>query len=268
MDRSIPEGEGKRIKSAERVFEILEVIGAKQPVSLSELTDELDVSKSTLHYYLKTPMANRFVVEENQKYRFGLRCLEFGGTALSQRDFPEGIEDEVDNLAEETGQTAVLVIEEMGKAVCVYKSPLLESDSNWYIGVESHLHVTAFGKAILAHLPEEDVFNIIEHYGLPQLTEYTVTDTNELIAELEEVRQQGLAYSDKERQENVQTLAAPIIPEKSQGNETFGTIGIVSNTDEESLSKPTHLKAQRFKEEPSNIVNRFAQIIGNKIEVT
>jgi len=52
----------------------------------------------------------------------------------------------------------------------------LAVNSDSYIGHRVHLHNTALGQAILAHLPAERVEEIVDRYGLPASTENTITE--------------------------------------------------------------------------------------------
>lgn len=262
MDNPPPARTGKRIKSVETAFEVLRFIGANGGANLPELTFHLDHSKSSLHYYLKTLMAERYVVENNGEYRLGLRLLEFGGLALINQAFSNNIIMEAETLAEETKETVIVATEEAGKGICIYQSSHFEDRFGWHLGKDFFLHTNALGKVILAHYPEEYVFNIIERYGLPAQTENTVTDQNNLLLELEKTRQTGVSFDKEECQKEIKTIAAPI----KSGSTVVGSIGLITDQSGAVLSQSDHYKAERFKEKPSNVLSKHAQIISNKME--
>lgn len=260
--RMPPEG-GKRIKSLETAFAIIELIGAEDSVTLGDLTGRLELSKSTIHYYLRTLESSRYVVKEEDRYRLGLRCLELGGIARKQYGFTRFIESEVDKLANEAEQTAVVAVEEGGKSVCVYRAwPDEGTGFTCRLGAELYLHTTAYGKAILSYLTEDDVESIIDHHGLPKETDRTITDRETLFEERETIRRKEVAYGDEERLEGVRSIAAPILREDGG---VYGAVGIAGPGEE--IDDPfVHSKAKRFEESPSNIVKRFAHIIRNKLD--
>lgn len=84
---------------------------------------------------------------------------------------------------------ANLVVEEYGHGVFLYRSKGPEAvHMDTHAGKRLPMHTTAFGKAILAHFPEERVEEIIEANGLPAHTPKTITDRDTLFEELESIR--------------------------------------------------------------------------------
>lgn len=262
MTLSLPNTGGKRIKSLENAFDIIELIGQEEGLTQAELADRLDFSKSTIHYYLRTLEANRYVAKRDGQYELSLHSLIIGELAREQYWFPQVIEKESDRLANETGKTAVVAVEESGKSVFIHRSWPVEGDSiRCRQGAEHYLHTTAFGKAMLANMPESRVGEIADHYGLPAKTENSITERDTLFNELDTISENGIAFDDGEHKVGVRSIAAPII--HSDG-EVYGAVGILGSA--EILEDPyAHAKAQRFAESPSNIVKRFSHIIRNKL---
>ena len=237
-----PEG-GKGIQSLDTAFTIIDHIGTGESVTLHELTDRLELSKSTIHYYLRTLESDRYVVRTSDGYRLGLRCLERGGQALEQRGFARLVANEVDQLANEAEKTAIFAVEEGGKSVFAHRAwPDEGSSLDCRLGAEHYLHTTAFGKAILSNLPEADVESILEHHGLPERTDNTVTDRETLVEELETTRTKEVAFDDGEHRKGVRSIAAPILREN---NDVYGAVGLVGPV--AGLDDPfVHSKAKRF----------------------
>lgn len=258
--------EGKRIKSLETASDIVESIGECEYITLTELANQLGYSKSTIHYYLKTLENAQFVRKEEQGYRLGLRFLEFGGKTLMHFDFLSNIRKAVDQLADETGEIALIAVEEAGKTTCIYHSRPLEAQAEWHIGTQYPLHCTAFGKAIMAYLPEDRVLNIIEQQGLPDVTESTLTDQEQLLAELEAVRERGIAFGNEEHREGIGTAAVRILEEEE--NKVQGAVGIIGPKEQIDYPISTRIKAQRFQDKPTNKVKKAARIINNQVNQT
>jgi len=70
------------------------------------------------------------------------------------------------------------------------------------------------GKAILAQLSRDRVMEIVERHGLLKRTEQTITDPDELCAELEEIRDAGVAFDDEEYGNGLRCVAAPVMGPK------------------------------------------------------
>lgn len=54
---------------------------------------------------------------------------------------------------------------------------------------------------------------IIDRYGLPELTSNTITDPDELRAELDQIRNDGIAFNDKETVAGLRAIGAPVLSE-------------------------------------------------------
>ena len=72
-------------------------------------------------------------------------------------------------------------------------------------------HCSAIGKALLSHLPDDGVRTIVARTGLPARTATTITDVDELLRELERVREQGFAVDDEEDSDGVVCVGASVV---------------------------------------------------------
>jgi DNA-binding IclR family transcriptional regulator len=208
----IEQSQKSPIKSARTTLEMLEMIREHQEATLSELTKEFDLSKSSVHNYLSTLQQQGYIIKDGDSYRIALRLLEFGGYARHGEQLYKIGKDKVTELAEETGEMANLLIEENGMGIYLHRAHGAQSvQTDSYIGQRVHLHSTALGKTILANLPQERVDAIIEEHGLPAMTENTVTDRDKLFEELEQVREEGVAYDDEARVKGLRCVAVPVL---------------------------------------------------------
>lgn len=78
------------------------------------------------------------------------------------------------------------------------------------VGKRAPMHCTSVGKAILAHLPSSIVSDILERKGMPVHTDKTITDKDEFMKELGQVRQKGYALDLEENEYGITCVAAPI----------------------------------------------------------
>ena len=218
----------------------LDIIAALQKLDgagITELAGETGLTKGTVHNHLTTLRQKDYVIkEENNTYQVGLRFLDVAHSARSRIDVYELARQEVDELAENSGEMALFTVEEHGVGVCLYRSLGQESvQTPLHVGYRSHLHHTAVGKAILAHLQQERVEEIVESRGLPKLTEDTVTDPNELYEELDQIRDRGIAFNRGETIHGLAGVGAPIIDPDGNVAGAMSIIGPKSRLDEKRL---------------------------------
>jgi DNA-binding IclR family transcriptional regulator len=199
------------LKSVDRVLEIIKHLKDDGGKTVTELAADFDMPKSTIQMYLNTLYARNFVVKNDGRYEVGLQFLEYGMFALwNQPVFPE-VKAKVEELAESTGELAACFVEERGEAVYIYGTEGEKSiRTDMSVGDRTDLHCTANGKALLAHLPEERIEEVVSK-GLDAKTDHTVTDPDELYAQLDEVRDRGYAYARQESVEGMRAVAAPIL---------------------------------------------------------
>lgn len=78
------------------------------------------------------------------------------------------------------------------------------------VGDASPMHATAVGRSILAHLPKQDVDEVIAH-GLTRYTDATPADPAQLHAELDRIRAEGYAANRSQYRVGVCAFAAPVL---------------------------------------------------------
>ena len=201
-----------RVRATETSIRMLEgLIDLGGEAGITELATHLSVAKSTVYKHLNTLDSNGLVVKHGDRYRIGLRALEFGGYAQRYDGVYDTARPQLRKMADETGELANLMFEEDGWGVYVHTSRGEDAvDIDTQTGRRAHLHATGLGKAILATLPEERVEAIVDSRGLPGVTEHTITDRAELLAELDEVRAEGIAYDREECVEGMACIARPL----------------------------------------------------------
>lgn len=200
------------IQAVENTIAILYKVAELEDAGVTELADHLDITKGTVHNHLSTLEESELVVKEDGRFRLGLRFFEFGEQIKDSYKIYDIGRPEVDKLAEETGELGNILVEEHGRGIYLYRSKgenALSLDTG--IGSRVYLHQTALGKAILAHLSEDRVDEIIDTHGLEPSTRHTVTTRDGLLENLAQVREQGYALDMEERAEEIRCVAAPVI---------------------------------------------------------
>ncbi|TKR25603.1 IclR family transcriptional regulator [Natronomonas salsuginis] len=192
--------EDDRVRATETSIRMLEgIIDLGGEAGITELATHLSVAKSTVYKHLSTLESNGVVVKHDDRFRIGLRTLEFGGYAQRYDGVYDTARPQMRAMADETGELANLMFEENGWGVYIHTSrgeDAVEIDTQ--TGRRAYLHSTGLGKAILASFDDERVEEIVESVGLPAVTEHTITEPATLFDELAEIRATGFAYDREE----------------------------------------------------------------------
>lgn len=202
------------VKSVETTISIAEALQELEEATLTEIAGEIDLSKGAVYKHMVTLERNGFVTKENDKFRLGFRFLDFGVVARSQFSDANLIQSKTRELASETDEVAVFAIEENDRSITLFR----ESGSKGVftrsrVGKRLPLHQTASGKAMLAHLPQSKVREILDNVGLASATENSVTDEEALFEELKQIREQGYAINRAESTGKLRAVGVPVIPE-------------------------------------------------------
>ena len=149
------------VPAARQAVAILSFLATRPgPVGATTIARELDLPRSTTYHLLAELLAADFIVHlpEERAYGLGVAAFEIGSAFLRHDPLERLARPLLVRLVEQTSQTAQLGILQGSETVYLLKeqprSPLtLVTD----IGVRLPAHLTASGRAMLAHLPAAQV---------------------------------------------------------------------------------------------------------------
>jgi DNA-binding IclR family transcriptional regulator len=202
----------KTVQATNNSVKILEAIWNNHGLRPTELAQELDLAKSTIHRHLVTLEKHHYLVNEGGTYYIGLKFLNLGLHAQKRKQSSIMAERWVRELSEMINEEVDFVVEEHGRAIQVYNGyEDRDTVAQDRVGEFFYLHSTAAGKAILSELPQSRIDSIIERWGLPKETNNTIASVDELREELEDVRERGYAINDEESMTGLRAVACPIL---------------------------------------------------------
>lgn len=218
------ESGSRTLQTVDRSIHILEHLRETDGARVSELADTFDVAPSTIHAHLATLRENELVVKEGDIYQLGLRFLQLGKYTQYRTEAYELADEYTRKLVEETGYRAIFMVEEHGQGVFLHMysgehPPWTHTEA----GQRASLHPLAAAKVILADYPEPAVRRILEEQGMEARTENTITDADEFLDELAQVREQGYALNDCENVEGIRAIGAPA---RGPGGNVVGSFSI------------------------------------------
>lgn len=221
--------EGRSVDATETSLNIVEYLQKTDGARLSEIAQALDCANSTIYHHLYTLMKQGYVVREGEIYYIGLEFLQIGGYVRNRTQVNRLSKTYVESLAEKTGEQAQFIVEENGRGYHVYTAPGEQATPiDTRPGKRIFLHANASGKAILAHYPSEHVEVILDRWGLPEITDHTITERDVFLEELEQVREQGYGYNWEEHVLGYCGVAAPV---QIQNSEVLGALALGGPTE-------------------------------------
>ncbi|NUB93773.1 IclR family transcriptional regulator [Haloterrigena sp. SYSU A121-1] len=214
----------RRVDAVRRTGRIIEALQRRGSAGVTELADEVEFSKSTVHEHLATLAEEGMVVKDGHAYRLSLRFLDIAEAVKRTIAEHDIVCEQVRELADATGEVVHFGAKEAGCVVYIEKSKgdaVVQTEAK--VGDRMPMHSTALGKSILAELPAEDVERIAAEYGLEKRTGYTITSLDELQAELEKTASRGYSIDDEENIPGMRCIGMAVsLPE----TETIGALGV------------------------------------------
>jgi DNA-binding IclR family transcriptional regulator len=240
----------RSVKTVETAFEVVAALEDAGAATLTTLGERLDMPRSTLHTYLATLVDQGYVRRDEDTYRLGLKFLHHGARIQQENPLYEASAPFLEQVSAETKEIAWVVTEDHGRAVPLRKAEGERAIQPYKrVGRRLSMHDIAAGKAILAHLDRERVREIADTHGLPARTGRTITDVEDLFAELEEIRETGVALNDGESMEGFRAVASPVCPR----GDLYGSL-VVSGP-------KNRIRGERFREELPEIVSGAANAL-------
>ena len=206
------------IQSVDRAMQIMQLLSDYGTQTVTEISQKLDVHKSTASRLLAT-LEQHGMVEQYQNrgaYRLGLALVGFTNSVLKDYnilDYTRPICEKLGRETDETVNVAIIVGKNVINIDQVTGSGAIAS-VNW-IGKHTPIHATSSGKSIVAFMPLEKREQLIQS-GLKRFTDYTLIDPDEFRTALKVVREQGFAITVHEFEVGLTGIAAPIFD--SSGN--------------------------------------------------
>jgi DNA-binding IclR family transcriptional regulator len=225
------------VPALERGLAILECLTKSQHgLTVSQLTRNLGFPKSSVHALLLTFERHGYLNRDDTsgRYRLGLRICDLANVALERIKLREQAAPLLSRLRDSTGLTAHMAILERDEVVLIEKieSPRLRVNS--WIGKRMDLHCTALGKALIAHLPDEQVAALLKSHGMLRHNDNTIVSMRRLKEELDLVRRRGYSVDDEEEEINVRCIGVPILNSQQQVLAAISITGTTAEVDEKS----------------------------------
>lgn len=204
-------------RTALRTIKILEYIAnQKDGCTLLEITEALDIPKSSAFDIVKTLLYKKMIVEDQNhgklKYKMGINAFIIGSGNIERLDLVEAAKNQLIETANHFNATAFLAILDNKMVTYLYKYEAPHRIvTNANIGTRKPIYSTALGKCLLAFQRKPEVIkDILKEIDFKPLTEYTITSPQKYLKELKRVKNIGYAVDFQEDSIYQICIAAPI----------------------------------------------------------
>ena len=199
--------------AVDRALDILEFLAEHpRPYGGTELSRILNIPTNTVFRILKRLTEREYTKQDSNSggYTLGTRVFTLGMSLYTRFELRQRARNHLEWLCKETQETCQIQVPQ-GDQVLVLDT--VNPETNFYLrivpGSLLHYHPNAFGKVILAFMPEDEVKQILPP-KLLGLTKNTITLRSDLMNQLEETRKTGFAYDNEEYTGGVYCIGSPV----------------------------------------------------------
>ncbi len=201
------------VATVSKVIKILEYIKEKDGAYFTQIYTDLGLPKSTTYQILSTLNKHHFVSKsEDGKFDLGIKLFELGFAMSAKLNIRKISNKILRDLTEKTGLTAHLsILNEELQGIYIEKIDGAKYLTNMTaIGQKVYMHCSATGKALLAWQSEEVKNQILKNLDYVKFTDNTITDEKALQKELVLTKKRGFSIENRERENIICSVGAPI----------------------------------------------------------
>lgn len=231
-----------------KALQILDLIARfDRPIRFKEIEENSPFPKASTYRFVQTLTSQGMLSyhPEEQRYSLGIRLVRLAHNAWKHASLAPVAADDLNQLAQQTGQTVHLAQMDHGQVLYVDKrnatSPVsMFSDA----GKVGPAYCTGVGKAMLAFLAPDVQDRIIAQQSFYAHTNNTITSAQSLRDELSAIRKNGFAFDNEEHESGIICIAMPIL---GADQSVVGALSITGSTQrinfEDLLSFKPNLQA-------------------------
>jgi IclR family transcriptional regulator, pca regulon regulatory protein len=203
---------GDFVQSLERGLAVIRAFDADHAeMTLSDVARATGLTRAAARRFLHTLVALKYMRTDGRLFSLRPRVLELGYAYLSSLSLPEVAMPHLEHLVESVRESSSVSVLDGDEVVYVARVPtkrIMTIGIN--VGTRFPAHVTSMGRVLLAAHTDDWLAGYLASVRLQPLTERTITDRAELLAELQRVRERGWTMVDQELEAGLRSFAAPI----------------------------------------------------------
>ncbi|WP_137596642.1 IclR family transcriptional regulator [Paucilactobacillus kaifaensis] len=209
-----------------KAAQILDVLGDGKSKTIHEISAKTDINPPTVSKILTTLMYIGYVskANENKEYFLGTKFIQFSKVRTDTTTLIEITEPFLQMLQDKIDETVHFAVPRENEVVYVNK--IEPKNQNIYmtskIGLTRPLYSSGIGKAVLSTYDDAKVTDYANSTDLKPFTDHTITDPQQLLAEIHKIRKQGYSIDDEEQEKDMYCVATYI----KQGNITVAALSV------------------------------------------
>ncbi|MBZ9936130.1 helix-turn-helix domain-containing protein [Mesorhizobium sp. BR1-1-16] len=184
----------------------------RQRQSIAEVAAATGLDRATARRCLLTLAHLGYADYDGKFFTLTPRVLRLGTACLATMPLPQLVQPLLDQVSDAIGESSSVSILDSDEIVYVARSAQKKVMSIALMpGSRLPAYCTSMGRVLLAALPEAEARTRLGAAPLPRRTAHTLTEPEELMAELARVRTDGYAVIDQEVEIGLRSIAVPLV---------------------------------------------------------
>ncbi|MCR9064914.1 MAG: helix-turn-helix domain-containing protein [Cytophagales bacterium] len=182
-----------------KALDILELVSKRngQAVSLTEVSNELNLNQSTTANIMNTLVYKNFLEHLGKKkgYKLGTMAFQLTDSVSYEKDLIQAAKGVMEDITLNLNESSVLGVMKNYKRLILH-SVSSTQDIQVQIRSEKNVYETASGRLLLSNLSEKEINKFLGYYGLPKAAIWPEAKTKEgLLKELKKIKENGIAQT-------------------------------------------------------------------------
>ena len=200
------------VQSLERGLSVIRALSLPgRGLTLADVARETGLTRAAARRFLLTLDELGYVRAEDRRFALTPRVLELGYSFLSSLTLPEIAQPHLRELVERVHESSSVSILDGDDVVYVAREPTQRIMTVAIsVGTRFPAYATSMGRVLLSGLDDGELDAYFGRAELRPLTRKTLTSEPALRREIARVRKQGWALVDRELEDGLRAIAAPI----------------------------------------------------------
>lgn len=202
----------------------METLSKIGPVSLADLSRELNLNKSTTHRLLSSLIYMGYAKQdsETQKYDLSLKVLALSNCLLERLDILEVVRPYLKSLSQENRRDSSLYSSMARKRFISTKKSHVKTLCGWFPKSEAGFRSTVpVLEKQWRRMEENQIHKLWDACTHKKLTRHTITDYDTFLKEVKEARKNGYALDNEENELGVRCIAVGLTDYKGRSRYAF-----------------------------------------------
>lgn len=196
-----------------KAFDIIELVVQRngQSVSLTEISDELQINQATASNIINTMVSRGYLEHIGKKkgYRLGPATYRLTNEVPYGKELVNIAKDIMEELTAKLNESCIIGVLRNHKRYILH-SVNATQEVQVNLSSERNIYETASGRILLAYLPEKELNRFIQQNGLPDAELWEEASTTEgLVEAFEKIKKEGIVITHLKNR-HVKGFAVPV----------------------------------------------------------